>query len=218
MILGFGNGAIMSLNTKNDTPLSDCIEHTDLYFSAKSFAAAGNFLARNTSALGPDRDKEDKPLDKLRMVYLEAIFDTNPETGQPTTIVKNENLLLSLSAGQLSCHTFPEFERLEVLEADQIIDFEPYTKVIYLPPPITAGRARKPRPQTLYFLAVLFSSGILKIFQYERPRQSYKYITKVQLSFAEAIEPMMMDSTFLADSYQQFQQSTFISPGGSSKD
>jgi hypothetical protein len=37
-----------------------------------------------------------------------------------------ESLLLSLSNGMISCHVIPDLEKLEVLDADQILDFEPY--------------------------------------------------------------------------------------------
>lgn len=75
--------------------------------------------------------------------------------------------MLSLSAGTISCNSFPEFEKLDVLDVDQILDFEIYK-----------NRTQK---YTQYFLAVLLKSRVLKIFIFDRMRKHYRYVTKVSL-------------------------------------
>jgi hypothetical protein len=46
--------------------------------------------------------------------------------GVSKIIAQSESLLLSLSGGTIGCNSFPEFEKLEVLDVDQILDFEIY--------------------------------------------------------------------------------------------
>ena len=76
----------MVLNTKSDASLSDVIDHTDLYFTAKEYVASGSYVNRSASIMGSTQEKDDKPVDKLKMVFLEGIVQ-NSEDGVPTTIL-----------------------------------------------------------------------------------------------------------------------------------
>lgn len=63
LMLGFGNGAFMCLNTRNDIALADSIMYKNLNFT--DLGDSSNF---DTSS---DQSKFDAPLDKMRMIYLD---------------------------------------------------------------------------------------------------------------------------------------------------
>lgn len=64
-MLGFGNGAFMCLDTRNDIALADSIKYKNLHFT--DLSDSSNF---DTSG---DQSKFDAPLDKMRMMYLERV-------------------------------------------------------------------------------------------------------------------------------------------------
>lgn len=99
------------------------------------------------------------------MLYMDPMQQVN--NGVSKIIAQSESLLLSLSGGSISCNSFPEFEKLDVLDVDQILDFEIYK-----------NRSQK---YIQYFLAVLLKSRVLKIFVFDRVRKHYRYVTKVSL-------------------------------------
>lgn len=88
-------------------------------------------------------------------------------------IAQAEVLLLSLSGGTITCNSFPEFEKLDVLDVDQILDFEIYR-----------NRTQK---YTQYFLVVLLKSRVLKIFIFDRIRKHYRYVTKISLQQGDSL-------------------------------
>jgi hypothetical protein len=75
--------------------------------------------------------KADPAVDKLEIVYLEAVFQRSQST-VPNIVTKNETLLLSLSDKKIYCHSLPDFQKREVLLEDDILDFESYIKKVNL--------------------------------------------------------------------------------------
>ena len=63
-MLGFGNGAFMCIDTRNEIQLADSIQYKNLYFTD---------TADSSSTDLSDDSKFDVPLDKMKMIYLEKI-------------------------------------------------------------------------------------------------------------------------------------------------
>lgn len=80
------------------------------------------------------------------------------------TVAEQESLLLSLAGGTLRCHSYPNFEQIEVLDCDSILDFEPFKIVSNKQSSRVGGK------HCQHFLAVLLKSRVLKIFQFERAK------------------------------------------------
>lgn len=85
-------------------------------------------------------------VEKLRFLYLDP-----------------KVLLLSLSGGQIRCHTFPRFERLDVLEVDHILDFEAYHRT----------ERRGQNTFRAHYLAILLTTRQLKIYEFSRLKETY---------------------------------------------
>ena len=109
LIMGFGNGALVCLDTRSNIQLSDSIQFIDLGF---------------TDSNEKSEDIQEQPIEKLKMLYMDPMQQLN--NGVSKIIAQGESLLLSLSGGTISCNSFPEFEKLDVLDVDQILDFEIY--------------------------------------------------------------------------------------------
>lgn len=98
VILGFSNGAVSCLNSHPDTAPEDILEHF------------------NPDFCGGLDGRSQEPIDKMRILYLPAHISQPQPNALPTAILKNETLLLTLSAGEISCHSLPDFSVREVFD------------------------------------------------------------------------------------------------------
>ena len=64
-MLGFGNGAFMCLDTRNDIALADSIKYKNLHFTDLSDSSIIDH--------SNDHSKFDAPIDKMKMIYLDRI-------------------------------------------------------------------------------------------------------------------------------------------------
>lgn len=84
---------------KNDVPIKECISHIDLSFTGEA----------------------DTPVEKMRIIGMPGYQSKEADGKQADCMI-----LLTLSNGMISIHQLPSFEKLELLEINQILDFEPY--------------------------------------------------------------------------------------------
>ena len=68
----------------------------------------------------------ERPVDKLQVVYIDNISTGKGPDARPVFVI--EPHLLSLSNGTVSGHRLklPEMQKLNLLDAEQIVDFEAY--------------------------------------------------------------------------------------------
>lgn len=92
-----------------------------------------------------------KPIEKLRVIHIERQG-------------RVYQLLLSLSGTMINCHFLPNLEKCEAdLEADKIIDFEPY---------------QCPKGQSqVHLLAALFKFHIIKVYMFDIVNFSYRFVS-----------------------------------------
>ena len=58
LIMGFGNGALICIDTRNNVPVNESIQFVDLSF---------------TDSSDKSEDKQEQPIEKLKMLYMDPM-------------------------------------------------------------------------------------------------------------------------------------------------